>query len=172
MLGNPPRELLVKNMTTWKTEASPRCGRFAYDLYSHITKNAPSLTTCLSSDSETFSDDEEDEMFEHITIPPKFTIDPTPTDNTPFQPLNPAGQDLVGKYVFFKWPDYGWCLGEIAEWNADPTVKVWQKIVNFKVNYPGFAQSIGSHALSLDCYCCDSNGLAPDWSWVFLSPIP
>ena len=42
-------------------------------------------------------------MFEHtmITISPKFIIDPTPIHNTPFQPMNLAGQDLVGKYVFF-----------------------------------------------------------------------
>ena len=104
MLGNPSHGLLVKSMPMWKTEASHRCGLFVYDLYSHLSKNAPSLTTCLSSDSETFSDGEEDKKFEPITIPPKFIIDPTATDNTPFQPLNPAGQDFVGKYVFFKWP--------------------------------------------------------------------
>ena len=174
MLGNPPRELLVKNMTIWKAEATPLCGRFVYDLYSHISKNAPSLTTCLSSDSEIFSDDddEEDDMFETITIPPKFTIDPTPTDNTPFQPLNPAGQTIVGKHVFFKWPNSGWYLGQIAEWNADPMTKVGTKVANFKVTYPGFALSVGYHALSLDNYCSDGNGLAPEWSWVFLSPTP
>ena len=105
-------------------------------------------------------------------IPPKFTIDPTPTDNTPFQPLNPAGQTIVGKHVFFKWPNNGWCLGQIVEWNADPMTKVGTKVANFKVNYPGFALSVGCHALSLDNYCSDGNGLAPEWSWVFLSPTP
>ena len=61
--------------------------------------------------------------------------DPPPADDTPFQPLNPAGRGLVGKYIFFKWPRDDWCLGQWSEWNSNPSEKIWGKIINFKVQY-------------------------------------
>jgi len=124
MLGNPPQGLLAKHLPLWKTEAPPRSCRFAYDLYSHISDNAPSLMKCPSSDSETFSDSEEEELFAPLVPPPNFTIDPPPTDHTLFQPLNPAGQCLVGKHVFYKWLGDGWCQGQVVEWNSNPTEKI------------------------------------------------
>ena len=102
MLGNLPQGLLAKHLPLWKTEAPPRSCRFVYDLYSHISANAPSLMTCPSSDSEAFSDSEEEELFAPLVPPLNFTIDPPPTDRTLFQPLHPACQCLVGKSSFDK----------------------------------------------------------------------
>ena len=79
-----------------------RSGRFAYDLQAHIATHAPFLTVYPSSDSDVFSDSEEEELYEPITPPPNFTIDSPPTDDTPFQPLNPAGRGLAsGKIGIF-----------------------------------------------------------------------
>ena len=62
MPGMPPQGMLAKQLSLLATEDPPRCGCFVYDLYSHISANAPSLTTCPSSDSETISDREEDKL--------------------------------------------------------------------------------------------------------------
>ena len=91
MLGNPRPGMLMKNMSVWVTEAPARCGLFAYDLQAHISTHAPSLTVCPATDSEAFSDSDEEELYDPITPPPNFTIDSPPTDDTPFQPLNPVG---------------------------------------------------------------------------------
>ena len=170
MLGNSPSGMLMKNMLLWATEAPARCGLFTYDLQAHISAHASSLTVCPSSESDEFSDGEEEDLYEPITPPPNFTIDSPPTDDTPFQPLNPAGRGLVGRYIFFKWPKDGWCLGQLSEWNSNPAEKLWGKVVNFKVQYFDQAQSTASHILSFDSYCTDGNGLAPPNSWVFLTP--
>jgi len=62
----------------WISEAPASSGRFAYDLQAHIATHAPSLTLCPSSDSDEFSDSDEEELYEPITPPPNFTIDSPP----------------------------------------------------------------------------------------------
>ena len=83
----------------------------------------------------TVSASDEEDLFEPVSLPPNFSMDPCPTDYTPFQPLNPAGQQLIGRYIYYKWPEVGWCLGQIKEWNSDSSLKMWRKIVNFRVYY-------------------------------------
>ena len=102
-------------------------------------------------------------------------MDPCPTDVTPYQPLNPAGQQLIGRYIYYKWPEVGWCLGQIVECNSDSSLKMWRKTVNFRVCY-GCDQTTA--ILNLNIYNTDTvtteagnlsvvvcNGLASD-SWV------
>ena len=48
------------------------------------------LTSCLSEDSETFSAGDEEDLFGPLILLPNFSMDPCPTDDTPFQPLNTA----------------------------------------------------------------------------------
>ena len=69
MLGNPPSSLLVKHMAIWSSEAAALCGLFARDLLAHITTTVPSLTSCLSEDSETFSASDEEDLFEPLSLP-------------------------------------------------------------------------------------------------------
>ena len=58
-------------------------------------------------------------------------------------------------------PRDGRCLGQLSEWNSNPAEKLWEKVVNFKVQYYDQKQSTASHILSFDSYCTDSNALAP-----------
>ena len=184
ILGNPPSSLLVKHMAIWSSEAPALCGLFAHDLLEHITGTVPSLTSCLSEDSETLSASDEEDLFSPLSLPPNFSMDPCPTDDTPFQPLNPAGQQLVGRYIYYKWPDVGWCLGQIKEWNSDPYLKMWRKTVNFRVYYE-CDQTTATHILNLNNYNTDivtpaagnssavvCNGLASDHSWILLAATP
>ena len=136
----------------WISEAPASSGRFAYDLQAHIATHAPSLALCPSSDSDEFSDSDEEELYEPITPPSNFTIDSPPTDETPFQPLNPLGRGLVGRHIFFKWPRDGCCLGQLVEWNSNPAEKIWGKVINFKVQYFDQKQSLASHIVSFDSY--------------------
>ena len=69
MLGKLPPGMLIRNMPVWISEAPSRCTRFAYDLQIYISVNAPSLTTCPSSDSDESSDSEEVDLYEPITPP-------------------------------------------------------------------------------------------------------
>ena len=72
---------------------------------------------------ENFSASDEEDLFEPLSLPPSFLMDPCPTDDTPFQPLNPAGQQLVGRHIYYKWPEVGWCLGQIKGWNSGPSAQ-------------------------------------------------
>ena len=78
-------------------------------LLGHITATAPSPVLCLSEDFQDFSADDEDDLFETLSLPPNFSMDPLPSDVTPLQPLNPLGHQFVGKYIYYKWPQTGWC---------------------------------------------------------------
>jgi len=168
MLGNPPASLLVKHMPIWIAEAPALCGQFARDLLAHITATAPSTAPCLSEDSEDFSADDEDDLFETLSLPPNFSMDPLPSDVTLLQPLNPLGHQFVGKYIYYKWPQTGWCVGRIKQWYSDPSVRVWRRVANFEVFYDCDRTTV-THLLSPDNYNADGNGLALVGSWVYLS---
>ena len=42
-----------------------------------------------------------------------------------------------------------WCLGQIQEWNSDPSLKMWRKTVNFRVYYE-CDQTTATHILNLN----------------------
>mmetsp|Transcript_78812 Transcript_78812/g.127819 ORF Transcript_78812/g.127819 Transcript_78812/m.127819 type:complete len:99 (-) Transcript_78812:333-629(-) len=83
--------------------------------------------------------------------------------------LDPAGHQLIGHHILFKWPTYGWCLGRISEGNSNPKRKVCKKIVNFIVFYPDDGGS-GPHCLSLDNYNMDGDNDSPNHTWMLLGP--
>jgi len=84
-------------------------------------------------------------------------------------PLDPAGQQMIGQYILFKWPTYGWCLGKIWAWNTNPKRKVCKQTVNFIVFYPDNGSS-GPHCLSLDNYNIDADDDSPNHTWLLLEP--
>ena len=73
----------------------------------------------------------------------------TPPNTTILVPFHPAGQQMLGQHILFKWPTYGWCLGKISACNTNPKRKVSKQTVNFIVFYPDDGSS-GPHCLSLD----------------------
>jgi len=70
-----------------------------------------------------------------------------PPDGNMLVPLDPAGQEMIGQYILFEWPTYGWCLGKISAWNTNPKRKVCKQTVDFIV-----CCSSGPHCLPLDNY--------------------
>jgi len=75
--------------------------------------------------------------------------------------LEPAGQQLIGHHILFKWPTYRWCLGRISEWNGNPRRQVCTLVVNFIVFYPDDGSS-GPRCLSLDNYNIDGDNDSPN----------
>jgi len=71
-------------------------------------------------------------------------------------PLDPAGKQMNGQHILFKWPKHGWCHGKISSWNRNPNLTVCKQIVNFTVFYPDDSSS-GPHCLSLDNYNIDAD---------------
>ena len=94
-------------------------------------------------------------------------MDPRPPDVTPLQPLNSLGHQFVGKYTDYNWPQIGWCVGRISEWNSDPSVRVRRRVAILEVFYGD--RTTVTHSLSPDNYNADGNGLAPVGCWVCLS---
>jgi len=84
-------------------------------------------------------------------------------------PLDPAGQQMIGQYILFKWPTYGWCLGKISACNTNPKRKVSKQIVNFTVFYTDDGSS-GTHCLSLDNYNVDIDNNSRNHTWLLLEP--
>ena len=103
----------------------------------------------IRSDEESESSSDEDLI--PLTPPPKFKIADTPTDSLWFVPQHPAGQNLVGRHLMYKWPRYGWCQGKIIKCNPDPTLKIGKLMVNFIAYYP-CDKTYPEHALSLQNY--------------------
>ena len=174
MLGNPPTALLRKNIRQWLNSAPASCARFSHDLLTSISAEFPRLTLHpnpfhLDPADDEPSDDEDE--FHPLDCPPGLLPDPTPTDDQPLEPLHPSGQTLIGRTIFFNWPAVGWCPGNITERNLNARLKVGGRVANFKVSYP-CDSTTATHSLHLDSYNHHHNGLAPYYSWVFLSPAP
>ena len=116
----------------------------------HVTSLLPAVVDMSSDDEDAMSSDSNDD-FSPILLPPGFQPASTPPNDTMLVPLDPAGQQMIGQHILFKWPTYGWCLGKISACNTDPKCKVSKQIVNFTVFYPDDGSS-GPHCLSLDNY--------------------
>ena len=131
VLGNPPPPVLNKNLKGWITEANPICGELAYALRMHVTSLHP-VTVDLSSDDDAALNDD----FSPILLPPGFQPASVPPPGNMLVPLDPAGKQMIGQHVLFKWPKHGWCLGKISSWNRNSKRTVCKQIVNFTVFYP------------------------------------
>ena len=83
--------------------------------------------------------------------------------------LVPAGQQLTGHHILFKWPTYGWCLGRISEGNSNPKRKVCKQVVNLIVFYPDDGSS-GPDCLSFDNDNIDGDNDSLNHTWMLLEP--
>jgi len=168
VLGNPPPQVLQKGLKGWVTEATPICSEFAYALRMHVTSLLPVVVDMSSDDEAALSSDNNDD-FSPILLPTGFQPALTPPNATILVPLDPAGQQMLGQHILFKWPTYGWCLGTISACNTNPKRKVSKQIVNFIVFYPDDGSS-GPHCLSLDNYNVDIDNDSPNHTWLLLQP--
>jgi len=87
-------------------EATPFCSEFAYALRMHVTSVHPAVVDMSSDDDAELSSDSNDN-FSPILLPPGFQPASTPPNGTMLVPLDPAGQQMVGQHILFKWPTYG-----------------------------------------------------------------
>jgi len=166
VLGNPPPQILHKDLRRWIQEATPLCCEFAYALRTHITSLQPAVVDMSSNDDNAASSDNHDD-FSLILPPPGFqTVSILPT-TTILAFLDPASQQLIGNHILFKWSTYGWCLGHISERNSNPRRQVCKQVVNFIVFYPDDGSS-GPHCLSLDNYNMDGDDDSPNHTWLLL----
>jgi len=113
-----------------------------------------------SYDEAALSSDNNDD-FSPILLPPGFQPASTPPNDTILVPLDPAGQQMIGQHILFKWPTYGWCLGKISAYNTNPKRRVSKQIVYFTVVYPDDG-NYGPHCLSLDNHNVDIDNDSPN----------
>ena len=75
----------------------------------------------------------------------------------------------VGKFVLYKWNDWGWALGKIVKYNA-PSSRLGKKY-NFQVSYATDAD-VGSRAQNLEA---ERHGIttedAPAGSWQLVGCV-
>ena len=71
----------------------------AYALHMHITSLQPAVVDLSSHDNDTETSDSNDDfspfLFQPACIPPPSSM---------LIPLDPAGQQMIGQHIFFKWP--------------------------------------------------------------------
>ena len=116
--------------------------------------------------------DPAEEFPRRITPPSKFKLCLAPPDKNCLESLNPAGKTIIGHYILYKWPGYGWCQGIISQWNSNPTVRLGYEsaIVNFTLRWVG-DNSISKHVLSLDSYNHHAHDDSPDHKWILIKRI-
>ena len=122
VLGNPPPQVLQKGLKGWIREATPICREFTYALRMHVTSLHPAVVDMSFDEDAALSSDSNDD-FSPILLPPGFQPASVPPNGTMLVPLDPAGQQMIGEHILFKWPTYGWCLGKIAAWNTNPKMQ-------------------------------------------------
>ena len=85
VLGNPPPQILHKDLQRWIQEAAPLCCKFAYALRTHITSLQPAVVDKSSNHDDVTSSDNHDDF--SLIIPPRapgfrpVSIPPTTTMN-------------------------------------------------------------------------------------------
>jgi len=80
----------------------------------HITSLQQAVVHLSSDDNDAESSDNNDD-FSPILFPRGFQPACIPPASSMLMPLDPAGQQIIGQHVIFKWPTYRWCLGKIVE---------------------------------------------------------
>ena len=125
----------------------------------------------MSSDDDSTESSSSDDEASPIHLPTNFALAPSPPRSDTFEPLNPAGQQMVGQHIMYKWPKHGWCTGKITECNDNPKTKIGKMIVNFVVLYTD-DNSLGPHCLSLENFnhCADDD--SPNHTWIMIDPSP
>ena len=72
----------------------------------YVTSLLPTVVDMSSDDKVALSSDSNDD-FSPILLPPGYQPASTPPNDTMFVNLDPAGQQMIGRYILFKWPTYG-----------------------------------------------------------------
>jgi len=72
----------------------------------HVTSLHPAVVELSSNDDAAVSSDE-NEDFSSTFLSPGFHAAAMPTHGNMLVPLDPAGQQMIGQYIFFKWPTCG-----------------------------------------------------------------
>ena len=98
VLGDPPPQILQKDLRRWIQEVSPLCCEFAYALCTHITSLQPAVVDMSSDDEDAESSDNNDN-FSLILPPPGFQPISMPPTNTMLTFLDPAGRQLIGHHI-------------------------------------------------------------------------
>ena len=124
----------------------------------------------LTSDDEAASSSEEKDP-EPLEPPDGYNFAPAPPTQQELEPLNPAGQALVGSHILYKWPRIGWQQGELVQWNDNPKCKNGKKQVTFHAHYP-CDNTNPRHVLSLDHYNTEAWADSPNHTWIMLVPCP
>ena len=145
-------------------EATPICSELAYALRMHVTSVHRAVVDMSSDDDAALSSDSNND-FAPVLLPRRH---PQMAPRL-YVPLDPAGQQMIGQHILFKWLTYRWCLGKMSACNTDPKRKVSKQIVNFTVFYPADGSS-GPHCLSLDNYNVDIDNDSPNRTWLLLEP--
>ena len=129
----PPSLSFAKGITQMGTRSHPSLWKFAYAFRTHITSLKPTVVDLSSYHDNAASSDKNDD-FSNIFLSSGFQPASIPSSKTMLAPLDPAGQQLIGHHILFKWPTFGRCLARISEQNHnDPKCKVCKQAVNFSV---------------------------------------
>jgi len=78
----------------------------------HVTTLHPDTVDLSSDDDAALSSDSNDD-FSHIVLPPGFQPASVPPPGNMRAPLDPAGKQMIGQHILFKWPKHCWYLGKI-----------------------------------------------------------
>ena len=125
----------------------------------------------MSSDDDSAESSSSDDEVSPILLPTNFAIAPSPPRSDTLEPLNPAGHQMVGQHIMYKWPTHGWCIGKIIECNDNPKTKIGKLTVNFVVLYYD-DKTLGPHCLSLKNFNHSADDNSPNHTWIMINPSP
>jgi len=95
-----------KNLKGWITEASSNCGEFAYALCMHVTSLHPVIVDLSSDDDAALSSDSNNDFSPNLLLT-GFQPASVPPPGNMRVPLDPAGKQMIGQHILFKWPKHG-----------------------------------------------------------------
>ena len=120
----------------------------------------------MRSKDEAASSSEED--LEPLEPPAGFAFAVAAPTKAALEPLNPAGQMLVGSHILYKWPREGWRQGQLEQWNNNPQCKNGKMTVNFIAHY-ACDDTHPKHVLSLATYNFEAHADSPNHTWILLT---
>jgi len=132
----------------------------------HVTSLHP-VTVDLSSDDDAALLSDSNDNFSPILLPTGFQPASVPPPGNMLVPLDPAGKQMIGQHILFKWPKHGWCVGKISSWNRNHNHTVCKQIVYFTVFYPDDSSSTPQF-LSLNMYNIDADNDSPNHTWLLI----
>ena len=171
-----------KELPAWKHFMTPVCAEFAHALMRHayplMTAAEAALGPSPQDDASSSGSDSEPELSTRTPLKPPggFSMAPTMTedDDLTFHIMrkNPWADWLVGQYILYKWPYYGWVVGRVVRRYLSREVEISPRtFANFQVYYD-VDEQCADHNLSLDTYNIDESEEAPYHTWVRIIQDP